>query len=451
MNFGLTEKQMNSIADFLCAVAGVRQDALEKAQGARAQSVTLGLLLLLTPSLSGITMGYAIVRTFGDSYAGWPASIGGGLLWTGIVFGIERALVLGMDKAKGLKGVLVQIAIRIPLAIMLGITVSKPLLLRISRSVLDHKLYETKLESVEAESRRNARLEELDLRRHTVDILENDARALDAALQGEPTSQDYQDAKREAEAAADRYERVLRRNRPLIANLQAQLQQATARAAAGNPESRQDSEMRQQILGQYQREISRAASDQATAKKRQEDARADWRRQEEARRNDLGQQVTRARAERAIAVVHTNDRNGQTEMELGRDMSPNLINEYTTLKRIQYDSSNPDAASLRHFEWALDLFFIILELTPISIKALSRITPLDHAVTAAEAEDEERILNAANLAIARIQKSTEAAFIVESNALDLWRDGHCARLELQGTVTADDLEKLREETKLISV
>lgn len=50
----------NRLIDWLCAIAGVRPDARRRAPHARAQAAMLGLLLLLTASVSAFTSGFAI-------------------------------------------------------------------------------------------------------------------------------------------------------------------------------------------------------------------------------------------------------------------------------------------------------------------------------------------------------------------------------------------------------
>src|ERR1700733_3034947 len=85
----------------LCLVGGVRRDVLDRVPYARGQAATLGLLLLLTPSLSGTTMGFALVRIFGPDHINPLALIAASLGWALIIFGIDRVLLLGIDKSKG--------------------------------------------------------------------------------------------------------------------------------------------------------------------------------------------------------------------------------------------------------------------------------------------------------------------------------------------------------------
>lgn len=441
--------QANQLVNLLCLLAGVRNDVLQRVPGSRGQAATLGFLLLLTPSLSGITMSYAIFRIFGGDFLGLPAAFSGGLLWMAIIFGIERSLLLSIDKTKGWKQIAGQVGIRIPLAFVIGVTVSQPLLLRISRTVLDRELRDRERHDLNSEFDENARRTMLPERMRTVADLESAQHTLQQRLQGEPDSQEYLDAKNAAERAEKTHDAILRRNNQQIARLEAELGRIGVSPQQDNSQADRVAELRQTIA-QYRREIFQAAGELRTAKDHQEAVKHDWRQSVEAEVADITARLTPARTNQDTARTAADNLNRQSQEQLNSLMRPNLVNEYTVLKRIENNPSHSDAKTLRYFEYQLAFLFFVLEITPIGIKALGRRTPLDGATIAAEAEDEERALNASNLAIARIQKAAEIAAAVNQKALEMWRDACLERIESQPTITIEDLRDIQQETKAVA-
>jgi hypothetical protein len=441
--------QLIRINHFLSAVAGVRKDVLERAPQSNGQAATLGFLLLLTPSLSGITMGYAIYRVFGDHFGGWPSAIGGGALWTGIIFGIERSLLLGIDKTKHWKHVLRQIAVRVPLAFVIGVTVSLPLVLRVCQPVLDKELRDTMQHEITGEFASNAQRLGLADRITRADDLEREQDRQQERLQGEPNSQEYVGAKNEAQRADQKYESTTRANGQIIARLQNELDQMPPSSGENDPQERHAEQLRHRI-SQYRREIGRAAEDLSAAKRRLEAAKLNWIQQETNKLTDIQGRLAAARTDRNNTQASANRENSDSQKIISDLRSPNLVNEYTMLKRIEHNPSHPDAKTLFYFEWGLALVLFVLEITPVCIKALSRRNPIDDATIAAEAEDEERAVNASNLAIARIQKANEVAFTVEKRALEMWLDGRMEELQQQSRITVQDLQELRRETNSIA-
>jgi hypothetical protein len=444
------QARVSPIVKALCWVAGVRADVIERVPESLGQPVTLGLLLLLTPSLSGITMGFAVLRIFGGGVFGWPAAIGGGLLWTGIIFCIERSLLLGMDKTKDKKHQWFQVAIRAPLALAIGITVSQPLLLRISQTVLDKQLYDMKEKDLDSKMERNSHNAHLPETTREAEVLKQAQVAQRQRAQGEPDSQEYLDAKKTESLAQKNYDGALRTYNPRITRLQTEMEEI-GRSRRGDDSQPDHSEELRQLVARYQREIFHASAELGTARRNVDTATRAWKESEEQQLKDIGKRLTQARDDRDAARTTTNKNNQVDETNMNSLMAFNLVNEYTTLKQIENDPTNPKSKTMAHFEWELALLFFTLELTPVSIKAFGRRTPVDDATIAAETADEERALNATNLAIAGIQKATEVAREVEDLALEMWRDGWFERLRRQGEVTSQDLQKIRAESKPLAL
>jgi len=387
-------------------------------------------------------MGFAVLRIFGGGIFGWPAAIGGGLLWTGIIFCIERSLLLGMDKTKDKKHQWLQVAIRAPLALAIGITVSQPFLLRISQTVLDKQLYDTKEKDLDSKMERNSRNANLRESTHEAEILEQAQVAQRQRAQGEPDSPEYHGAKKMESQAQN----ALRTYNARITRLQSEIEEI-GRSKRENDSQPDRSEVLRQLVTHYQQEISHASAELATARRNMNTATRAWKESEEQQLKDIGKRLAQARDDRDVARTTANRNNQVDETNMNSLMAFNLVNEYTTLKQIENDPTNPNSKTMAHFERELALFFFVLEVTPVSIKAFGRRTPVDDATIAAETEDEERSLNATNLAIAGTQKATEVAREVEDLVLEMWRDGWFERLRQQDEVTPQDVQRIREESK----
>ena len=428
---------MKSLVQLLCIISGVRADALEKTPKAYSQAATIGALLLLTPTVSGITMAYAINRAFsGDAYA-MPATVLGGLLWSTIVFAIERSLLLGIDKFASIQRQLLQIGFRAPLAIMVGLAVSKPVLLRVSQTVLDLELRKEEQRMIHDEAAQNAEGEELAQKVTATGNLRKQERDQTRLLEQKPNTFAYQNAEKNYNNADAQYRRALGRYNPMIENAQRALNQLPADSQSES----QRKELQEQIAG-WKNEINRVYSSMAEAKSTLNAVEEEWRTQQSEALRKIQHDLQNAigREESATQIVQT--KNQQSEQSIKHLLGPNLVNEYTRLKRIEADPKNPESGTLRTFEWGLDFAFIVLELTPIVIKVMGRRGPLDHAMLAAETEDRERAYVSANAVIARMQKTSSACASVEDKALDAWLETQLEQVEQTDPMTSVDLNKV---------
>ena len=155
-------------------------------------------------------------------------------------------------------------------------------------------------------------------------------------------------------------------------------------------------------------------------------------------------ELKEASADENRAASSVGARNTEAEQAVARMMVPNLVNQYRTLRRITADPKHPDSAAIRVFELGLDVLFLILELTPVLLKALAKKGALDHATAAVEFVDQERINLSANAEVARLQKVSEVAMAVEQEAIERWGDSLISSLQ-PGRVSSSDLHQLRQE------
>ncbi|WP_127129812.1 DUF4407 domain-containing protein [Pseudoflavitalea rhizosphaerae] len=128
---GTTQKSNNR---FLWWCAGAHQDLLRQFPSEHSKYSGLGGVILATFILASISAGYAVYSVFGN----WGWTICFGLIWGLIIFNFDRFLVSTMRKYGVSKRKQVMMAIpRVFLALLIGITIARPLELKIFEKEID--------------------------------------------------------------------------------------------------------------------------------------------------------------------------------------------------------------------------------------------------------------------------------------------------------------------------
>jgi hypothetical protein len=303
--------------------------------------------------------------------------------------------------------------------------------------VLDLELRREEQRTIHDEAVQNAEGEELAQKVTATGNLRKQERDQAKLLEQKPNTFAYQNAEKNYNNADAQYRRALLHYNQLIENAQRTLNHLPS----DDQSEQQRKDLQEQIAG-WKNEITRSYSNLAEAKSTLNAIEEEWRKQQSETlrniRHDL--QTAVVREESATQIVQT--KNQQSEQSIKHLLGPNLVNEYTRLKRIEADPKNPESGTLRTFELGLDLAFIVLELTPIIIKVIGRRGPLDHAMLAAETEDRERAYVSANSVIARMQKTNSACASVEDKALDAWLETQLEQVEETDPMTSEDLNKV---------
>jgi len=433
---------MNRIVSFLCAVSGTRKDALARAPEGRASAATIGFVMLVTATIACMTMGYALHRAFVGDYYATPVAVVGGLLWGSFVLAVDRLLLMGIDKLGGAWKLTWQFLIRGALAVVIGVAISKPVVLRIAQTILDREIHDEKRTAVTREKTENAKGERLDEKESSVAALQDGERKQEARLQKEPDSFEYTDARDDLRNAITRADAVSVTNGGRIAAARRQF--AMLEASVRDEDQRQLSAL-ERAIARWQTEIANARSAVSSARERLADAERRWRHAESAKLTALKTDLDGAQKDASAAVQRVTALNAETDIELAQLLRTNLVNEYTTMKRIEKNPKHPDAQALLAFEHALDALFILFELTPLLAKVLSRKGPLDYAVNAVEEDDHHRINSAANATALLREKQTEMVLAVNDRALEVWRDTQLQRLQQTPTLTTKALAQIQME------
>jgi hypothetical protein len=415
---------------------------MQRAPGALSQAVTTGVIMVLTATIASLTMGYALHRAFaGDTFA-LPVAIGGGILWGSFVLALDRLLLLGIDKTDSKLKLIGQVLVRLPIAVVIGVAISKPVILRISQSILDLNLRKIRMSSLDSETAKFALEAGLEAKGERVDSLRKEIRNQEARVQGVPNSFECNTARQELRAAEQRLQTIRDANQGRIAAAR----QTLARIVDfENPlEVRRAATLRANI-DRWRSEVTRAAEDSAAADHHLKDVEQEWLKTEQEKLDRMRKELGRAAEEHTTAVHDVEKQREHSNDDLSKLMRPNLVNEYTTLKRIEADTKHPDAKSLARFELSLDLLFILFEMTPLLAKLLSKVNALDHAAKAVDMEDEERINLRALANLAGMQKAADVSRSVHDTALDQWESSQMAAIENHPNLSTQILRDLRRE------
>lgn len=124
---------------FLWWCAGAHQQLLKKFPSEHSKYTGLGGVLLATFVLASLSAGYAIHSIFGN----WLWTLGFGLVWGLIIFNFDRFLVATMRKYGVSRRRQIWMAVpRLALALLIGLTIARPLELKIFEKEINVKMNE---------------------------------------------------------------------------------------------------------------------------------------------------------------------------------------------------------------------------------------------------------------------------------------------------------------------
>src|SRR3982074_882378 len=127
--------------NFLWWCAGAHQDLLRQYPSEHSKYAGIGGVILATFALAAIASGYAIHSVFGN----WFWTISFAIIWGLIIFNFDRFLVSTMRKYGVSRAQQIKIAIpRLLLALLIGLTIARPLELKIFEKEIDVKVAENR-------------------------------------------------------------------------------------------------------------------------------------------------------------------------------------------------------------------------------------------------------------------------------------------------------------------
>lgn len=433
---------INPVTYRLALLSGVRRAAILRAPDALNRAATTGVIMLLTAAFATFTMGYALQRAFiGDSYD-TAVAVAGGLLWGAFILALDRLLLMGIDKTSGRSHTIGQLLIRAPIAILLGMVISKPLTLRVTRTVLDRELREERITAVGVDRRRAENTEDIGGKNKSVGALEQQRRQLEVRINSDPDSFEYKEATKAVEEAKTTHRRIGESNRRKIANAQ---QTINRLERSDQPNDAIRAQRLRNNIRSWWGEINRAARDIDAAERHVKEVAEAWVEVERAKLNRTIKDLAIATQRRDVAEKNIITVEIQSDKEHEELLRTNLVNEYTALEKIKNTPSHRNSETVKKVERGLDAIFILFELAPLLSKVFSRKNALDIAASAIEEEDENRISHAMNTAFAQSQKLFEIGLDLYDEAVDQYAARKSQAIQQNPITAVQDLRDLSDE------
>ncbi|MCS5733748.1 DUF4407 domain-containing protein [Herbiconiux daphne] len=135
----MSERRYNSnpVSNFMAWLGGARLDVLADAPGDRARFVAMGGVILSTAFLSAVSATFALVMAVGAPIA---VAVIVGVFWGVIILNLDRLLIIGMAKQKGVWRNIALALPRVALALIIGTVISTPLTLQIFSAEINSEI-----------------------------------------------------------------------------------------------------------------------------------------------------------------------------------------------------------------------------------------------------------------------------------------------------------------------
>ncbi|MBF4573197.1 DUF4407 domain-containing protein [Herbiconiux sp. VKM Ac-1786] len=127
----------NPVSNFMSWLGGARLDVLQDAPGDRARFVAMGGVILSTAFLSAVSAAFALVMAVGAPIV---VAVIVGIFWGLIILNLDRLLIIGMAKQKGVWRNLALAMPRVALALIIGTVISTPLTLQIFQAEINSEI-----------------------------------------------------------------------------------------------------------------------------------------------------------------------------------------------------------------------------------------------------------------------------------------------------------------------
>ncbi len=139
-SFDHSQKKSNQ-RNFLWWCSGAHQELLRKFPSEHSKYAGIGGVVLATFVLAALAGGYAVYSVFGN----WIWTVVFAIVWGAIIFNFDRFLVSTMRKYGVSKRQQLKMAVpRLFLALLIGLTIARPLELKIFEKEIDVKVLENR-------------------------------------------------------------------------------------------------------------------------------------------------------------------------------------------------------------------------------------------------------------------------------------------------------------------
>lgn len=367
---------MKSLTEILIKCSGANEEILAQCPTEKTKFIGIGSTIILTAILASFSGGYALYFTFQSV----PISIALGFFWGIVIFSLDRYIVSSIKKTGNIKDEILTALPRIFMALVLAITISKPLELRLFQDAVNKAMGEIANTSIskceqdwnmtrdkliksksDLESKRKAKSEEIYNKDAIYNSLSLDYQNNDSKIK---VIKNNIELNNKIIASGTSYKKIFDSDGNYLRTI-VKRTQAAQNAIGNNTSLRND-------LVALNSKIS-----QIEAQKTQ-------------RKATLKEQVdtTETQYSRQIAGVQAQiDDHNSKRAEYISDCSSKAKNAQDIPARLEALSKiTSDNASINIASWLITLLFIILETAPVVVKLLSARGPYDEILERIEYE-----------------------------------------------------------------
>lgn len=365
-----------TVSDFLIICSGANKDILQKCPTERVKFIGIGATIFLTAMMAAVSGGYAIYFVFNNI----AVSIAFGCFWAVIIFNLDRYIVSSIKKTGKFKEEFWMALPRLLIALVLAISISKPLELR---------LFENRIAKEMAEQNQND-IDNFDKTfKDDIQKFNDQLKSIDDELM----------TKKQSIFSTDpQYSKLMEKKKPLENDKEAKEQTiASNRGIISRNYVRVAHRNRNDEI-YYLNEPNQIARNKMSENRSLNGELTTI----NSSLKDLGDQITKREAELAVLIKKVEDETQTTKSTIAAQIQ-NKQNSYGNDKADYQNKAKNSTDLLARLEalgslkklgnavwWAsaiITLLFVLLETAPVTVKLLSKRGPYDEVLDRIEYEN----------------------------------------------------------------
>ena len=376
------------IGDLLVRLGGADLAVLERAPAARVRSnfLQMALVLLSTAGLAVLSMSFALTDGLRLNVI---VAVLCGLVWGFVILNLDRMLILNMNVRGGFRRTALMVAPRLLIAVLLGVVISTPLVLRVFQSEITAHVAERNVDrNVALKDQVNNTADAVELAETQAEIKKRED-ILKGNVEG-VTTPEVDDLTRRLSAAKEDLKSKLNRTETARASWQCEVYAEKCQGSTGVSGNGTQAKVREadylsakNLSDQAQQTVQGLQTELSDA--------------QNAARADLAQKVADEQAKARADLPDLQEKARQLEAKVNTDRGTgNLIRDDTGLLAqitALHDLAAQNVTALLAY-LAVGLLFFMIELLPVLVKILTGLGPPSVYDRIREMDDNELVSGA---------------------------------------------------------
>ena len=365
-----------TVSDFLIICSGANKDILQKCPTERVKFIGIGATIFLTAMMAAVSGGYAIYFVFNNI----AVSIVFGCFWAVIIFNLDRYIVSSIKKTGKFKEEFWMALPRLLIALVLAISISKPLELR---------LFENRIAKEMAEQNQND-IDNFD------QTFKDDIQKFNDQLKG--IDDELMTKKQSIFSTDPQYSKLMEKKKPLENEKATKEQTITSNRGIISRNYVRVARRNRNDEIYYQNEPNQIARNKMSENRTLNGELTTI----NGSLKDLADQITKRETELAVLIKKVEDETQTTKSTIAAQIQ-NKQNSYGNDKADYQNKAKNSTDLLARLEalgslkklgnavwWAsaiITLLFVLLETAPVTVKLLSKRGPYDEVLDRIEYEN----------------------------------------------------------------